>query len=127
MKYPDRKDSLVLFGELGQATRDVVKIFRDLDYHVVFTILSKIEKDDSGRRFVGFDLIGGISDKLPQFLDIVTYLKVDNDGKRSFICAPTDAILAKDRSGKLDAVEYDLGTMFNKINKKGENNNVRSK
>jgi hypothetical protein len=127
-EYPDRKDSLVLFGELGQRTRDLVKAFRDLEYHVVFTVLSKIDKDDTGRHFAGFDLIGGIAEKLPQFLDIVTYLKVDNEKNRSFICAPTDAILAKDRSGKLNDVEYDLGTMFNKIlNKEGENKNVRSK
>lgn len=123
-EYPDRKDALVLFGELGQKMRDLIKAFRDLpNYHVVFTCLSKIEKDEIGKRYVGFDLIGAIADKIPQFLDEVFYLKVNEEGTRQFICQATDNVVAKDRSSKCQPIEpANLGAIFLKI--KGENKNV---
>lgn len=116
-EYPDRKDNLVLYGELGQKMRDLIKAFRDVpDYHVVFTCLSKIEKDESGKRYVGFDLIGSIADKLPQFFDEVFYLQVAQDGGRELLCNNTTSIVTKDRSGKLSSMEAaDLGAVFNKI------------
>jgi phage nucleotide-binding protein len=122
-EFPDRKDSLVLYGELGQKTRDMIKAFRDLgDYHVVFTCLSVIDKDETGKRFAAFDLIGSISNKLAGFFDLVLYLRADSEGKRELICDATDSILAKNRGGKLQAVEpADLGLLFNKI-LKGETN-----
>ena len=124
-EFPDRKDSLVLYGELGQRSREVLKAFRDLDYHVVMTCLTKIDKDDNGRRFVAFDMIGSISDKLLQFFDGVYYIRVTPEGKREFVCNATDAISAKDRSSKLSAVELSLGGIFQKILNQGETN-VRS-
>jgi hypothetical protein len=116
-EYPDRKDSLVLYGELGQKMRDLIKAFRDVpDYHVVFTCLSKVEKDESGKRYVGFELIGSIADKLPQFFDEVFYLQVAQDGGRELLCNNTTSIITKDRSGKLSSTETaDLGAVFNKI------------
>ena len=116
-EYPERKDNLVLYGELGQKMRDLIKAFRDIPhYHVVFTCLSKIEKDESGKRYVGYDLIGSIADKLPQFYDESFYLRVNGEGQREFICRATDSIIAKDRSSKLNPIETaDLGAIFNKI------------
>jgi len=122
VQFPERKDSLVLFGELGQRSRDVIKSFRDLDYHVVCTCLTKISKDETGKRFVDLDLIGGISDKANQFFDTVTYIRVMPDGERHYICQPTDAIPAKDRSGKLLPSEKSLGDIFMKSLTSEENN-----
>ena len=121
-EYPDRKDNLVLYGELGQKMRDLIKAFRDVpDYHVVFTCLSKIEKDESGKRYVGFDLIGSIADKLPQFFDEVFYLQVAQDGGRELLCNNTTSVITKDRAGKLSSTEpADLGLVFNKILGKNE-------
>lgn len=119
-QFPDRKDSLVLFGELGQRSKDVIKAFRDLNYHVVFTCLAKVGKDEFGKRFIELDMVGSISDKIPQFFDIVTYIKVTPEGKREFICQQTEQINAKDRSGKLDKVEYSLAEIFIKALNKGE-------
>lgn len=117
--FPERKDNLVLYGELGQKSRDLIKAFRDMpNYNVVFTCLSKVGKDETGKRFADFDLIGSISDKLPQFFDLVLYLRADAEGKRELICDSTDSIIAKNRGGKLDKVEpADLGFVFNKITK----------
>lgn len=115
LEFPERKDSLVLFGALGQHSRDFIKAFRDLDYHVVITCLAKVEKDDSGKRFIVPDMIGSISDKMDQFFDIVTYIKANEDGTRSFLCSPTDYVSAKDRSGKLGQIETSLGDIFKKV------------
>lgn len=116
-EYPENKENLVLYGVLAQKMRDLIKGFRDIhNYHVVFSCLTKIEKDDNGRRFAGFDLIGSISDKLPGFFDEVLYLRATNDGTREFVCSPTENIIAKDRSSKLEHIEKaDLGYIFNKI------------
>ena len=116
-KYPDRKDSLVLYGELGQYTRSLIKNFRDLDYHVVITCLTKVEKDEAtGKRYVAFDLIGSISEKVAQLFDIVLYLRVTPEGGREFVCCQTESIGAKDRSGRLDPIEKpDLGEIFKKV------------
>lgn len=116
-EFPDRKENLVLYGELAGKTRDAIKAFRDIPhYNVAFTCLTKVEKDDNGRRFAGFDLIGSISDKLPQFFDAVLYLRANEKGERELICNSTDSIIAKDRSGRLDKVEQaDLGYVFHKI------------
>ena len=116
-EYPEAKDTLRLWGAYGVAMRDTVRAFRDLpDYHVVFTCLSKIAKDDSGKRYAEFELQGSISDKLPGFMDLVMYLRVVEDGARELVCQPTDAIPAKDRSARLNKIEpADLGSVFKKI------------
>jgi hypothetical protein len=116
-EFPDRKDSLVLYGELAQKSRDLIKAFRDIPhYHVIFTCLTKIEKDDNGKRYAGFDVIGSIADKLPGFFDEVIYIRTLADGTREFVCNGTDSIIAKDRSGKLSGTEpADLGAIFKKI------------
>jgi adenylate kinase family enzyme len=115
--FPERKDNLVLYGELSQKTREVVKAFRDTgDYHVVFSCLSVVDKDETGKRFPAFDVIGGISSKLPGFFDLVLYLRALPDGKRELVCNSTDTIIAKNRGDKLQPIEApDLGLIFDKI------------
>lgn len=116
-EYPENKDNLVVYGMLAQKMKDILRAFRDIPYyHVVFTCLTKIEKDPNGVRYAGFDLIGSIADKVPGYLDEVFYLRVDKDGNRSIMCNSTDTVIAKDRSGKLNSVEpADLGLIFDKI------------
>ena len=115
--FPERKDSLVLYGELGRKMRDIIKKFRDIPhYHVVFTCLTVVDKDETtGKRFLGFDLVGGIKDKLAQYFDLVLILRANADGKRELICQANDTANAKDRSGRLGAIEAgDLGAVFKK-------------
>lgn len=127
VQFPDRKDSLVLFGELGQRSRDVIKSFRDTDYHVVCTVLAKADKDEFGKKYISLDMIGSVSDRAPQFFDTVTYIRVASDGTREFVCQPTDQIIAKDRSSKLGKTEPSLASIFNKSLNKESSNVVQPK
>lgn len=117
LQFPDPKDSLKLWGENASRMRAIVKSFRDLpEYHVFFTCVSEIEKDENGRRYTGFQVSGKMAIELPQYFDEVFYLNVDADGKRHLITNKTDNILAKDRSNKLAPVEpADLGYIMDKI------------
>lgn len=117
LAYPDEKQNFQMWGKYGEMMRDLVKAFRDLPgYHVIFICLSTIDKDENGRRYAAFDLSGKIGEQLPAFFDLVMYLHVDAESRRTLVCQPTDAIFAKDRSSKLDRVEpADLGLVFNKM------------
>jgi phage nucleotide-binding protein len=117
VEFPEARDSLRLYGENAKRMRALLKAFRDLPaYHVVFTALPHVDKDDNGRRFTGVSMVGKISDEIPAMVDLVFYLHVDDEGKRVLITQPTDKLIAKDRSGKLDAIEEaNLGNIANKI------------
>jgi phage nucleotide-binding protein len=119
-KYPDPKNNLLKYGENSEIMRKIVKEFRDLKYNVVVVALSTVEKDDVGRRFVVPDVVGKISNELPAMFDEVLNLQIYTDeagvSKRRFQCHPSDLILCKDRSGKLDLYEnLTLGQIFKKI------------
>jgi len=115
-EFPDRKDSLVLWGENSKRMTSIIKSFRDLPYNVFMTCLSKTDKDEHGGRFQGLSLSGKIADTAPQYFDLVLYLSVDAEGKRAFVTSRTPKILAKDRSGKLAPFEpADLGAIVRKI------------
>jgi phage nucleotide-binding protein len=115
-EFPDRKDTFPMWGEYAKRMRSIVKGFRDLPYNVFITAVAEPDKDENNRRFMGFQVPGSISRKLPQYFDEVFYLHVDADGKRSIVTKKTDAIIAKDRSNKLDAIEEpDLGKIISKI------------
>ena len=117
--FPDRKDSFPMWGEYSKIMKSIVKNFRDLPYNVFMTCLSKPDKDDTGKRFITFDIAGSISDRLPQYFDLVLYLHVDEDGKRFFITRSTPTIICKDRSSKLlPKEEADLEMIIQKIQKK---------
>ena len=116
-EYPDMKDNLVAYGLLAQKMKDFLRALRDIpNYHVVFICLSKVEKDQDGRRFAAVEMIGSISDKLAGFVDEFLYLRVNDKEERELVCSSTGAIIAKDRSGRLDKIEpANLGKIFKKI------------
>ncbi len=122
VEFPDRKDSLVLYGENAKRMRSLVKSFRDLPgYGVVFTALSSVEKDENNQRYTGVNIIGKMADMLPAFFDEVFYLHSEKDEesgktKRILVTEKSDKLMAKDRSGVLDKFEpADLGHIINKI------------
>lgn len=109
-RYPDRKDSIVMWGEVADRMRAFIKAFRDMrPYSVVFTALAKIDKDAVGRRFTGVDLNGKIADQLPAFFDEVFALRIleaeDGTASRWLVTSQHDDWIAKDRSGKLGLFE----------------------
>lgn len=133
-EFPDRKDSIVMWGENLSRMRYMIKLFRDLpDYNVIFTCLPKIDKDDNGKRYLGPDLNGKIADKVTALFDEVFYLyatqEVNTVGeysgkmKRKILTGKTDFINCKDRSGALELYEEDdLGVIVEKISTKIEKN-----
>ena len=116
-EFPDRKDSLVLWGENSKRMRAIVKNFRDLPkYNVIMTALVDIDKDENNVRHTLPDVAGSLKKDLPAFFDEVFYLNVDDDGKREFYTRASKTMPCKDRSGKLDPVEpASLDAMFKKI------------
>lgn len=128
-EFPDRKDSLVLYGENSKRLRSLVKSFRDLPhYNVIFTALSVIDKDESGMRFTTIDLVGNFASKLPGFFDEVFFMSVDKDGKRFLVTESTDRAVAKDRSGRLDKLEVpDLSVISSKIRQANKQQQTNTK
>ena len=117
---PDRKDSLVLWGEYSKRMRSLVKAFRDLPYNFVATGLVKVTQDELNRRFIGLDVAGKISGTIARDFDEVFYLstqqKEDNNIERIVVTFKTDQNMAKDRSSKLDMYEKrDLSVIASKI------------
>jgi len=117
-EFPERKDSLVMYGENSKRMRSLIKSFRDLPfYSVVFTALSTIDKDENAMRYTNVNVVGKIADKLPAYFDEVFYLHVDKEtGNRILVTEKSDKLVAKDRSGKLDKTEpADLSLIAAKI------------
>lgn len=121
VEFPDRKDSLVKYGENAKRMRSLVKSFRDLTtYNVVFTALSEKEKDESGRYYLGISMPGKFSQVVPAMFDEVFYLHThkleDGSTQRVLVTKKTDTNVCKDRSGACaDTESPDLGMIFDKI------------
>jgi len=120
-KYPDAKDSLRLWGDYSDKITDLVKQMRDYKpYNVLFLALEVADKDDLSRRFVGVDLNGKISQRVPALVDeVFQYRKFMNDeGKeiRKLVTSTYDKAIAGDRSGKLKQFEDpNMNHIINKI------------
>jgi energy-coupling factor transporter ATP-binding protein EcfA2 len=109
-KYPDKRDALKLWGDYNRFLMELIKGLRDFKpYNILLLSLDAVEKDENNRRFVGINVNGKISGRIPALLDEVFYLKKfeDDDGKeqRTLLTSSYENILAKDRSGKLNKFE----------------------
>jgi hypothetical protein len=110
VKYPDRKEALVMWGEFGNESRSMIKAFRDLrGFNVVFTALVQQDKDENGRRIWSLMYQSKISDHMPAFFDEVFFYTTQEDPegntRRVLVTSNSDKFPAKDRSGKLDQFE----------------------
>jgi phage nucleotide-binding protein len=132
-EFPERRDSLVLYGENSKRMRSIVKLFRDLPgYSVIFTALADIEKDDNGVRYQTIQMVGKIAQQLPAFFDEVFFMHVQKeDGKpdsRILVTGKSEKVIAKDRSGALEQFELaDLQTVINKIRDSGKKKEEQQK
>ena len=121
VEFPERKDSLVLYGENAKRMRSIIKSFRDLPYYnVVMVALSETDKDENNIRFTGPSVIGKISNQLPAYFDEVFYLHVDRNEEgqtvRRLVTEGSERLAAKDRSGKLAKFEEpNLSSISKKI------------
>jgi phage nucleotide-binding protein len=119
-QFQERKDNLVLFGEVAKSLRAFIKLIRDMNkYNIIVTALEKPEKDDLGRIFYTPDLVGKMSKDISQYFDEVFNLKkftTEDKEERLLITDYFDGRICKDRSGSLNKFEpANLSLIFNKI------------
>ena len=125
-KHPDAKDALKLWGDYNAMMQDLVKSLRDFaPYNIMVLALESIDKDDVGRRFVGIDVNGKISNRIPAMFDECFHLREftndEGEKKRFLVTSKYENNIAKDRSGKLAQFEEpNMQAIINKINSKGE-------
>lgn len=114
-KRPDLDPDVPSMREWGknlEQIRRMVRGFRDLDMHTIFTSLNKTEKDQkTGLTTMKPSLSGKMADEVAAFLDIVVYYYVkqigdgdDAEFKRLLLTQKTDSQVAKDRSGRLPMI-----------------------
>lgn len=115
-EYKNPSNALKLWGEFSETMIGLIKAFRDLPRHIVFTALSDDVND--GGIITKKPMIAGnkAQQLMPSFFDEVFYLTIDQDNQRSIQTQPTHSYIAKDRSGKLDSTEpANLTLIINKI------------
>jgi hypothetical protein len=61
----------------------VVRAFRDLPMHVIFTASEQFQQDESKRYKYSPDLTGKLSKKIQGFMDMVGYLAIGKDGEKT--------------------------------------------
>lgn len=125
VKHPDSKDSLKKWGEYSEKMTDLIKQMRDFrPYNVLFLALETADKDDQSRRFIGIDINGKISQRVPALVDEIFHFRAfrQDDGTevRKLVTAVHDNAIAGDRSGKLEKFEDpNMNTIVEKILKGG--------
>jgi hypothetical protein len=111
LEFPERSQSLPMYGENSKRMRSLIKSFRDIPYYnVVMTALDNTDKDENNVRITGVSMVGAMADKVPAYFDEVFYLATIADQEtgeihRKLVTGRSDKLVAKDRSGKLDKLE----------------------
>lgn len=114
-KRPDLDPDVPGMREWGknlEQIRRMVRAFRDLEMHTIFTALVREEKNQkTGLTTMQPSLSGKMAGEVAAFLDVVVYYYVKQIGdgteaefKRLLLTQKTDTQVAKDRSGKLPMV-----------------------
>lgn len=120
-KFPSASDSFKMWGEYNDVMTQAIKAFRDLtSYNVIFTCLETVDKDQNNVRYKAPSISGsGLKERLTSYFDEVFYMErlIDETGNSSLVFRTREPVgVAKDRSGKLAAVEdANLLTIRNKI------------
>ena len=104
-EYKNPSNILKMWGEFNDAMVGLIKAFRDLPRHVIFSALSDDVND--GGIITKHPLISGNKAQklLSSFFDEVFYLTINQDNEREIHTQPTHSFIAKDRSGKLSNTE----------------------
>lgn len=119
-KYPSMSDNLKMYGEFKNVMISMIKAFRDIDTHVLLILQEKVEKDDAGKRFSEFSLIGSAKENLPYLFDVVGYLnsfkQEDGTSKRFLMSQKEEWNNAKDRSDFMSKFEEpDMTKIIEKV------------
>lgn len=126
-----KKDAMAIadWGWLGDQLRAIVRSYRNLDMHVVFTChIRTVEDNESGMTFVKPALQGAMQDEIAQYVDVAALLRAHPTSKlvngesrkvltRVLQTAPDSRHpWLKDRSGKLPMeLEINLTNDFARI------------
>lgn len=113
--WPDRDPDVPSMREWNkniEHMRRMIRGFRDLPMHTLFTALMQTQKDGkTGLSTYKPDLSGKLADQAAGFFDIVMYNYVkqvsEEEYKRFLLCQPTEQHIAKDRTGRLPTVLED--------------------
>lgn len=106
------------WGKNIEQIRKLVRAFRDLEMHTIFTALAKTDKDaKTGASRTKPSLSGKLADEVAAFVDIVgfQYTKVKDDRLvRYLLTAQHERFVAKDRSDNLPATieEPTMGKLY---------------
>lgn len=118
------KDPRQAYGELIEKMTMTIRSFRDLPgYNVYMSAKQEMVKDEASGITMNMPSMPGskLGQQLPYFFDEVFQLDIGKnpatqESYRYLRTQPDFQNDAKDRSGKLDAIEYpDLGNIINKI------------
>ena len=108
---PERDPDIPSMREWGkniEVMRKLVRGFRDLPMHTIFTALAKADKDNkTGVIMTKPYMSGKLANEVAGFVDIVGFLYTKvNEGaiQRNLLLAATDRQVAKDRTDSLPAV-----------------------
>lgn len=105
--------------------REIVRKFRDLPCHILFTAHLDPKKDTKNRMVNGPDLPGKLRNQVSGFFDVVGYLYAtieDGTAVRKLQVAKTDTTIAKDRLNVLGQVVVNptFPMLVEKLNIQGE-------
>jgi hypothetical protein len=110
------------WGKSGEQMRRIIRRFRDLDMHVIFTALVDEVQDKKGKRVFFPMLPGKLKKEAAGFMDIVVYMygkmiKLNDQGEidpnaeeakhRFVLSSGTDEYVCKDRSSRMPAIMLD--------------------
>lgn len=128
----NKKDAMAIadWGWLGDQLRAIVRSFRNLDMHVVFTChLKSTEDSETGRMFFKPAIQGAVGDEIAGYVDLALLLRaqpvvrpVNGEAVRTtvrYLQTTPDLNFpwVKDRSGKLPAeLEINFRDDFSRIN-----------
>ena len=116
-EFSSMKDGMKMWMKYSEMMLAIAKDFRDLkNIHVILVALAEVKEENFVQKLYPMSPAQKVQLKLPALYDEVLYLNIDESGERSLICQPTSAIMAKDRSGKLEPIEVpNMASIYNKI------------
>ena len=120
-EYSSMKDGMKMWMKFTDIMNGMAKSFRDLDgINVVILALAESVQNGLQEKIMPLIPAKKAQAKLGSYYDEVFLIRINEEGKREFICSPIQEFDAKDRSGKLEPVEpYDkyegLKPIFAKI------------
>ena len=129
LKYPDKRDSMTLWGEFLSSMTAIASFIKDLPLNVLITSLMTSELDADKNIKEGIMVSGQAANLIPPLFDEVYKTKVitKEDGSRVYalVTQPDNSEPTKSRGGVLNRYEKpDLAAIRNKIlgiKEKGEN------